>query len=756
MSHHCCGGHDHHHYHEPARPPFFLCFVGLAFGLLSEHLGFQTYPIPYVVGLYGGGLPRLLQEAWGKRPDIHSLMGLAVLAAIALGHWAEGVFLLMLFEGASQLERRAEQRSLNALRALLDDRPAQARKVLGEECFEVAVEEVVVGDWLEVRAGELVPVDGVVRQGAALVDCSKLNGESVPRFLEPEARLLAGSKVLEGSLRFECQAAAKDSTLARAADLIRSARREKLQLQTDIERWTGYYSAFLPVAALVYAVLLLVVGHLPLLAAIYKALTLLVVGSPCALVLAAPSVYLTGLAQAARNGILIKGSRHLERLASIREVAFDKTGTLTTGEFQLLEVVAPEGFDRNDWLGRAASLESRSQHPIGLSLVKAARQEGLPLTAIEDFWSCQGRGIQARIGQQSWWLGRQQYLAEFSIAIPPDLKEASSGWESQGETVVWAACREDSQPTLVGCFRLADGERPEAGAALRQLKSMGVESFMLTGDNTPVAARVAGRLGLAGFEADLLPEDKVDRIRQRKTTAMVGDGVNDAAALATASVGIAMGASGSELAIESSDVVLVRSDLQAVPELLRLARNCRRLVLQNLALAALAIGALLYGVVTGNVNLVTGVLGHEGSTILVVLNGLRLLRTPPRQPLRWVNIDNLGMLVSSLCLIHCLAFPLLLLALPTLGWLSPDENVHWTLTLVAVPVAVVALLPGYRVHRSLKVLLGGLVGVSCMLLAPLLLSDLTEELFASLGAVLVVCAHLANRRLLRCPSGCCS
>lgn len=755
MGHHCCHHHhDHQHDHarEPERPPFFLCLVGLVLGLLAQHLQLRTYPFFYLAGLYGGNLHGLLRQAWGKRPDIHSLMGLAVLAAVALGHWAEGVFLLLLFEGAAQLERRAEQRSLRALRALLEERPTQARRVEGEECWEVPVDQVEPGHWLEARAGELVPVDGLVRQGAALVDCSSLNGESIPRFLEPEARVLAGSKLLEGSLRLECTACAQDSTLARAAELIRSARQEKLKLQTDIERWTAAYSTWLPLVALAYGAGLFLFGKLAFLQALYRALTLLVVGSPCALVLAAPSVYLTGLVRAARSGILIKGSRHLEKLAAVTTFAFDKTGTLTTGEFTLIETVAPPGADASHWLGRAASLEARSQHPLALSLVKAARQQGLSACPVEDFWSCQGRGLQARIGDERWWLGRAQYLSEFSLPIPAALEEAARTWQSQGETVVWAACQQNNQ-VQVGCFRLADEERPEARSALNELKRLGIRCFLLTGDGSGVAARVAARLGLERFEADLLPEDKVDRIRQHPAVAMVGDGVNDAPALATATVGVALGATGSELAIESSDVVLVHSDLSRLPDLVRLARACRRLVLQNLVLAALAILALLSGVVTGEVALAQGVLGHEGSTVLVVLNGLRLLGLGALPRPRFLNIDGLGMLISSLCLVHCLGTPLLLLALPAAGWLAPDERIHHLLTALAVPVALLALVPGYRLHRRAGVPAAGLLGVVAMLAAP-------EEWVASVGALLVVGAHLANRRLLApaktCHSGCCS
>ena len=755
-----CECHAHHgcSSHPPKRsaPSWLItCAAMLALGLLTERLKLAYFPLFYVVGLYAGGLLGLLRQAWGRRPDIHSLMGLAVVAAVALGHWSEGVFLLLLFAAASELERRASQRSERALRELLDVRPAMARLVEGEVCREVRVEEVQVGDWIEIHAGELVSLDGCVRHGSALVDCSTLSGESLPIFVEPGASLLAGSKLLEGSLRLECQARAGDSTLARAGELIRSARKDKLRMQTSIERYTGIYSTLLPLVALGYGTISYLAGSLSAGQALYQSLSLLVVGSPCALVLACPAVYLTGLAQAARSGILIKGSRQLERLASIGEIAFDKTGTLTTGRFQLVGMIAPAGQDEDHWLAQVASLESRCQHPLGRSLVAAAEERGLALQPVENFWSLQGRGIQGNIGGVSWWIGRQLYLQEFSLDIPADLEAASREWQGGGETVVWAARRDAAGHTSVGCFRLADQTRAEASGAIKRLERMNIKTFLLTGDNQRAAARVAQELGLDQYRAELLPEDKVEAIRRAQPgIAMVGDGVNDAPALATATVGIAMGASGSELAIESSDVVLVHSELRRIPELLQLARRCRVLVLQNLTLAALTIVVLGAGVLTGHVGLAHGVLGHEGSSILVVLNGLRLLQTPGTR--RWtLSPDSFGVLVSSLCLIHCLAIPFLIAALPALGWLAPDEKIHWLLTLIAVPVAIWALLPGFRVHRSRWIFLGGLGGVSLMLAAPFLLEGMSEEIAASVGATMLVSAHLFNRWRIRCHSGCC-
>lgn len=762
-----CDCHHHHNHHEEAGHSaaksssswLVVCLAGLLLGLLAEHYQWRAYPVPYLLGLYAGGLPRLVAQAWGRRPDIHSLMGLAVLAAVALGHWAEGVFLLLLFEGAEELERLASQRSEDALRALLNVRPVRARRVHGEECLDVPVEEIEVGDWIEIRGGELVPLDGTVRDGAALVDCSSLTGESVPRFVEPGGQLLSGAKLLEGSLRLECQAKVHDSTLARAAELIRTARQDKLRLQTDIERWTGWYAAGLPLFALFYGSAAYLSEHLTGLQALYRALSLLVVGSPCALVLASPSVFLTGLVQAARSGILIKGSRHLERLADIRDVAFDKTGTLTTGQFHLVGMVVPAGYDESGWMALAASLESRSQHPLGLSLVAAARDKDLPLEPVIDFWSHPGRGIQGKVAGQACWMGRQIYLKEFDISIPAELEQASLTWQSEGETVVWAASQKGSDPVRVGCFRLADCERPEAAAALLQLQQLNIKPFLLTGDSRPAAARVANRLGLTQYHAELLPEDKVEAIRRRNNVAMIGDGVNDAPALATAAVGIAMGASGSELAIESSDVVLLSSDLRGIPQLLKLARTCRWMVIQNLTLAGLTIVGLAVGVITGQVGLANGVLGHEGSTILVVLNGLRLLRTPgqpgPVQSNHF-SLDKLGVTVSSLCLVHCLVFPVLLAVLPGLGWLNPDERIHWLLTLAAVPVAAFALLPGYRIHRCPWVLWAGLMGLLLMVGTPFFWTGLFEEVATSIGAICLVTAHLQNRRRCKAMAVCCA
>ena len=724
-------------------------------GLLAEKLRLTVYPVFYLVGLLAGGLPGLLRQAWGRRPDIHSLMGLAVLAAVGLGHWAEAVFLLLLFAAANALEARAAERSEGALRGLLETQPQFVRLIEGSLCREVPIEEIEVGQWIEIHAGELVSLDGKIREGSALVDCSTLSGESLPRLVEAGTRLLAGSKILEGSLRLECQSRSSDSTLTRASELIRQARREKLRLQTSIERYTGIYSTFLPACSLIFGFYTYATGQHQVAQAIYQSLTLLVVGSPCALVLACPAVYLTGLARAARSGILIKGSRQLERLAGIDEIAFDKTGTLTTGSFQLVGVVVPEGQEADHWLSQVASLESRCQHPLGLSLVAAAAHRGLELKVVENFWSLQGRGIQASIEGVEWWVGRRLYLREFALEIPVELDGASLEWQDQGETVVWAARRDQTGHTSVGCFRLADQIRAEAKEALQALSGLGVRTSMLTGDNHLTAARVARQLGLRHYQADLLPEDKVEAVRNaRGSLVMVGDGVNDAPALATATVGIAMGASGSQLAIESSDVVLVHSDLRRIPELLLLARRSRVLVRQNLALATLTILLLGVGVLGGRVGLAPAVLGHEGSTVLVVLNGLRLLVTSsPRRAV--FSPDTIGILVSFLCLVHCLALPLLISALPALGWLAPDERLHWMLTFLAVPVAIWALWPGYRIHRSAWVLAGGMLGVGLMVGAPFLFGGWIEEFTTSMGATLLVTTHIINRWRIRCCSSCC-
>lgn len=738
-----CPHHDHHHHHEssPGVRGLGICLLGLLVGLASEYSAQPWYPLAYLLALWAGGLTQLLRESWGKSPDIHSLMGWAVIASVLLGHWAEGVFLLLLFAAAEELEDRAQHHSEKALQELIQTRPARVRRVEAEGVREVAVEDVQVGEHIELHGGELVPLDGSVAQGAALVDTSSLTGESVPRLYEVGSHLLSGSKILEGSLRLECQTAVQDSTLARVTDLIQQARADKLRLQSDIERWTGVYSRLLPLSALTLGLWTWLSGHGSVLQSLYQALTLLVVGSPCALVLAAPGAYLSGLVQAARWGILVKGSRHLERLAGVQTVALDKTGTVTTGHFQVVACVPPDGWESPVWLGRVASLEAHTQHPLGLSLVAQARSQEQTLDPVCDFWSHPGRGLQGTIDDRRWWVGRQSYLEEFSLPIPEALQQEAQQAGQRGETVVWAACQKENFPPQVGLFRLADQERPEAHSAIHSLHSLGVTTLLLSGDHQQVVERIGQRLGARQWHGELLPEDKVEKLRHLPETAMVGDGVNDAPALATACVGIAMGASGSQLAIESSDVVLLHSDLSRLADLLSLARRCRRLVLQNLILAGLTILFLAAGVFTGKVGLAPGVLGHEGSTILVVLNGMRALRFQ-RNP-KW-NLDGLGVAVSGLCLIHCLALPILLALLPALSWLAPDEHIHQLLTVAAIPVALMALIPGYRLHRSLATLLGGFGGLGMMVGAPVLLPAYADAV-SSTGAAILVTAHLCNR-----------
>jgi Cd2+/Zn2+-exporting ATPase len=623
-----------------------LCLGTLVAGWLAEDftalprwLPWLLYAVSYASGGYFS-----VREAWdtlkARRFDVNFLMLVAAAGAALVGQPREGAVLMFLFALSGTLETYAMGRTHASVRALLDLSPKVAERRRGPALERVPVEALQVGDVVLVRPGALVPADGVVVAGASAVNQSAITGESMPAEKYPGSSVFSGTLNAQGALDVRVSAVVADSTLARIVQVVREAREQKARSQDFTDRVIGQYYAYAVVALtlLAIAIPLAFLGW-DLNTTLYRAMTLMVVASPCALVISIPAALLSALASAAHGGVLFKGGRHIEAAAQVRAVAFDKTGTLTLGRPEVVAVLpvagrageghalpeTPPTLASDVLLSLAASIEQRSEHPLARAIVRAAEQRGLAIPAASEFRALTGSGATAVIEGRRLRIGRP---ALFDLAS--HTKELVREQEQAGRTVValgdeWGA---------LGLLALADTVRPEAAAAIARLKAIGIERVvLLSGDNRHTAEAIGVALGVDEVRAELLPEQKVAALRELEqrygAVAMVGDGVNDAPALATASLGIAMGAAGTDAALESADVLLMGDDLQRLPGAFLLARRARRVVRQNLAFAFTVMAALMIVALFGAVPLPLGVVGHEGSTLLVVANGLRLL-IPPR------------------------------------------------------------------------------------------------------------------------------
>lgn len=559
----------------------------------------------------------------GRRLDVDLLMVVAAVVAAAIGQVTDGALLVVIFATSGALEVVATRRTTEAVRSLLDLAPERATR-LGPDGGEATVEAraLVAGDLVRVRPGERIPVDGTVVAGASDVDESSLTGEPLAVTKGPGDDVFAGTQNGLGVLDLRASAPAAASVLARIAELVETAGETKARTQLFIERVEQRYSVAMVGVTLALMAVPLLAGA-PFQPTLLRAMTFMIVASPCAVVLATMPPLLAAIANAGRHGVLVKSALAMERLGSVDQIGFDKTGTLTEGRPRLVAVV-PVGVtrDEDEVLRLAAAVEGGSEHPLARAVVERAGSLGLRFPESEGFRALPGVGAEARVDGQVVAVVRPG-------ALGPDHEVAGllSRVGADGRTV--AAVTVEGEP--IGLLALADPLRPEAAGALAALgRLLARPAVMLSGDNLGAARAVAEAAGIADVRAPLLPADKLDAVAELEARgarlAMVGDGVNDAPALAAAHVGIAMGGRGSDLALESADVVIVRDDLGALPALLRLARRATRLVQANLAFAGLVIVVLVTLDLLGRLPLPLGVAAHEGSTVVVGLNGLRLLR----------------------------------------------------------------------------------------------------------------------------------
>jgi heavy metal translocating P-type ATPase len=587
----------------------------------------------YVSGGWEPGLVGL-RAARAKKLDVDLLMIVAALVAAAIGQTFDGALLIVIFATSGALEALATKRTADSVRALLDLAPERATRIVGEDAEElVDTAELAVGDVVLVRPGELIGADAEVIGGVSEVDQASITGEALPVLKQRGDEVFAGTLNGTGALRVRVNRPASESVVARIVALVEEASATKAKTQLFIEKIEQRYSV-----GVVVATLALFFGPLAFGAALQetllRAMTFMIVASPCAVVLATMPPLQSAIAAAGRHGVLVKSAVVMEQLGTTDLVAFDKTGTLTYGAPRVAETRALTGSGLSDegMLALAAAAERPSEHPLATAVVAAAHERNLPIAQAQDFSSTPGRGVSARVDGHVVRVGSPALLADPARTGTGSRRLAEAhaviaANETEGRTAVVVLV--DEQP--VGVLALVDRVRGDAADAVRDLRALtGRAPVLLTGDNHGAAIRLAEEVGISEVHAELLPADKVTRVhalqRAGRRVLLVGDGVNDAPALAAADLGLAMGRHGSDLALETSDAVIVRDELVTLATVIALSRRARRVVTANLIIAATVITALVAWDLAGHLPLPLGVAGHEGSTVIVGLNGLRLLR----------------------------------------------------------------------------------------------------------------------------------
>ncbi|PQD94241.1 cadmium-translocating P-type ATPase [Pradoshia eiseniae] len=592
------------------------------FGTISILL----YLLAFAIGGYAKAKEGITDTIETKRLNVEILMILAAVGSAIIGYWTEGAILIFIFSLSGALETYTMNKSHKEISALMDLQPEEALLIdhEGNETI-VKVADLTLGDHILIKAGERVPSDGTIIQGTTNIDEAAITGESIPVSKQVNDEVFAGTVNLRGTITVEITKPQEETLFQKIIQLVQSAQSEKSPSQLFIERFEGTYVNIV----LIVVGLMLFLPHFLLgwtwNETIYRAMVLLVVASPCALAASVMPATLSAISNGARRGILFKGGVHLENLGNLKAIALDKTGTLTKGKPEVTDVLFRDDLTEEGFLQFVASVEKYSNHPLAQSIVKyASENSGLSLIKPESSEDISGFGAKAILQGVEWKVGKADFVgadaaAEFQNGIANQLAE-------EGKTIVFAS----DDKGIAGLITLKDTVRPETLEAIEKLKSVGVHTFMLTGDGKATAQAIARESRVDGFVAECLPETKVEELKKLKekygTVAMVGDGINDAPALATASIGIAMG-EGTDVALETADVVLMKNNLSLIAEAVLLSRKMNKIIKQNVIFSITVIMLLVCSNFLQTINLPLGVIGHEGSTILVILNGLRLLKT---------------------------------------------------------------------------------------------------------------------------------
>ncbi len=570
------------------------------------------------------GVPTFL-KAWQasrqKMFSIELLVTIAVIGALIIGEYVESAAVTFLFLFGAFLEGRSLEKARASLRSLMDMAPLEATVIREGVRSVIHAEDVQEGDIVTIQTGEKIAVDGRILSGTASVNEAAITGESVPKSKSIDDRVFSGSILDSGYIEVIAEQVGEDTTFSKIIELVEEAQEGKAKTQRFLEKFAKYYT---PGVIILSALVWLIMRD------VHLALTFLVIACPGALVISAPVSIVAGIGNAARNGILIKGGEVMENLAKINAVVFDKTGTLTKGK-PAVTAIKSFGMSEEKLLQMAAEAELISEHHLGRAIVEAAKEKGLKLTnQPTDIEVLKGRGIQVNLNDNALYLGNRKGLKQNDISLSERIEKYATKQESRGNTAVFVARNGE----IAGVISIADRVRKQAADTIRQLKSDGVEHLvMLTGDNKHTADIVAQELNMDKAYAELLPEDKAKKVKscmdKGVNIAMLGDGVNDAPALATAQVGVAMGVAGTDVAMETADVILMADDLNKLTHALKLAKVTTRNMKQNMFIAVGTVAILLAGVLTKNVNLASGMLLHELSVLVVILNAIRLVRYSP-------------------------------------------------------------------------------------------------------------------------------
>lgn len=624
-------------------PFMVLTFVFMITGWLAAKFGFAWHDALYVGAYFTGGCFGVRAGLRSLRQwtiDVDLLMVLAALGAAIVNAAFEGAMLLFLFSLSNVLQAYAIDRTRKAIKSLMKLRPEKALARRYGGTVLLPVEELIVSDVLIVRPGESIALDSIIIEGSSAIDQSSLTGESMPVSKKAGDPVFAGTINQTGGLEVRVTRLAKDSTIEKLVRMVEEAQTEKADTQRFLDRAEQFYAAAVILFTLGLILFPILFLHQPFQAAFYRAMTVMVVASPCALIISTPASILSAIGGAARRGVLFKGGVHLERAATVKVVAFDKTGTLTEGKPRVTDMLV-EGrvidfrtsteAEALSLLGLAGSVEAKSEHPLARAIVIECKRLNVPLEECAAFQSVSGEGASGLIKGRRIAVGNARYFTAQNLTIPDLFATQIAVLQDDGKTCVMIGEIDENTGTarVLGAVAIADVLRTDAASVIRELKAGGIERVvMLTGDNSRVAQAIARQVGVDEFHADLLPEDKVRVVKELRgigPVAMVGDGVNDAPALATATIGIAMGAAGTDVAMETADVVLMSDNLRNIVFALALGRHARRVIYQNLTFAMTVIIVLIISALGFGMRLPFGVVGHEGSTVLVCLNGLRLL-----------------------------------------------------------------------------------------------------------------------------------
>jgi len=610
--------------------PLISCGVFTIVAFVLEKTGIELVStILYAIGVISGGYYPARMGLAALRTftlNIRTLMVASAIGAIALGLWEEAALLVFIYSLGDVLEAYAVDRARGALRALMELMPKEATVRRNGEELTLPVEEIRLGETIIVKPGERIPLDGGVVSGSSAVDEAPITGEPIPVVKEKGAEVFAGTVNQRGALEVEVTKLSPDTTLGRIIHSVEEAQAKKSSFQRFGETFGKIYTPAM--FALALGVMLLPVCFLGGLWSqwFYRGLVVLVVSCSCGIALSIPVAVVAAIGNAARNGILFKGGVYLESAATIKAIAFDKTGTLTIGRPQVTDIIPIGNRSRNEILGLAASLESRSEHPLGEAIVRKAREEEIPFAPAQDFEALVGLGAKGKVNEWELHIGGMRLFLQRKTSVQ-EIQSLVSSFEDQGKTTILLG----NEKEVFGVIAIADRLRSETKEAIRKLKQIGIKKvIMLTGDNEGTAKAIGTEAGVDQYFARLLPDDKVEKIKalrqENGRIAMVGDGINDAPAMAVADLGIAMGAAGTDVALETADIALMADDLSKLPVALNLSRRTVKNIRQNIALSLAVIAFLVPAALAGWIGMVPGLLINEAGGLAVIVNGLRLLK----------------------------------------------------------------------------------------------------------------------------------